>query len=61
MGLMFMYSYGVALPYDGDEEINENFANARIYSNEIVFDNQNVRKAIILTTSSDGIEAYNEE
>ena len=53
----FHDSYGVALPYDGDEEINENFANARIYSNEIVFDNQNVRKAIILTTSSDGIEA----
>lgn len=50
-------SYGVALPYDGKDDINETFANARIYSEEIVFDNQSVRKALVLTTSTVGIES----
>ncbi len=50
-------SYGVALPYDGTEEINEHFSNARIYSDDIVFDNQTVKHALILTTASEGIVA----
>ena len=49
-------SYGVALPYNGEKAINETFANARIYSDDIVFDNQDVRRAIVLTTSTEGIE-----
>ena len=33
-------SYGVAILYDGEDDINESFANARIYSDNIVFDEQ---------------------
>lgn len=49
-------SYGVAIPYDGEEDINESFANARIYSDYIVFDDHSVKKALILSTSAEGIE-----
>ena len=49
-------NYGVAIPFDGDEDINENFANARIYSDSIAFDDHTVKKALILSTSTEGIE-----
>lgn len=49
-------SYGVAIPYDGEDDINESFANARIYSDNIVFDDHSVKKALILSTSTEGIE-----
>ncbi|MEG0835038.1 MAG: PD-(D/E)XK motif protein [Christensenellaceae bacterium] len=55
--IKFIDSYGVALLYDGNDDINETFANARIYSEEIIFDNQDIRKALILTTSTAGIES----
>ena len=50
-------NYGVAIPYDGEDDINESFANARIYSDNIVFDDHTVKKALILSTSTEGIEA----
>ena len=49
-------SYGVAIPYDGEDDINESFANARIYSDNIVFDDHTVKKSLILSTSTEGIE-----
>lgn len=55
--IRFEDSYGVALPYDGIGEINEHFSNARIYSTDIVFNNIGVRKAIVLSTTAEGIEA----
>lgn len=42
-------SYGVAIPYDGGEEINERFANAQIRSDIIAVSNDEEKKAIILT------------
>lgn len=48
----FVDSYGVAIPYDGGQEINENFANARIYSSVIRFNATTERKALLLTTGS---------
>ena len=48
----FVDSYGVAIPYDGKQEINENFANARIYSSVIRFNAATERKALLLTTGS---------
>lgn len=48
-------NYGVAIPYEG-EEINEHFANARIYSDSIVFDDHSIKKALVLSTSTEGIE-----
>lgn len=55
--IRFEESYGVALPYDGAAEINEHFSNVHIYSSNIAFDNAGVHKAIILTTTADGIES----
>ena len=48
----FVDSYGVAIPYDGEQEINENFSNARIYSSVIRFDATTEQKALLLTTGS---------
>ena len=48
----FVDGYGVAIPYDGTEEINENFANARIYSSIIKFSAATERRALLLTTES---------
>lgn len=42
-------SYGVAIPYDGGEEINERFANAQIRSDIIAVSNGEEKRAIILT------------
>lgn len=51
----FMDSYGVAIPYAGEEEINETFANAKIRSTDIRFRDEKIRRAIVLTTDSDEI------
>lgn len=45
-------SYGVAIPYAGEEEINETFANAKIRSTDIKFADEKTRRAIVLTTDS---------
>ncbi|MBD5520792.1 MAG: PD-(D/E)XK motif protein [Lachnospiraceae bacterium] len=52
----FIDSYGVAIPYEGGEEINETFANAKIRSADIRFKNENIQRAIVLTTDSDEIK-----
>lgn len=48
----FVDGYGVAIPYSGEQEINENFANARIYSSMIRFNEETEQKALLLTTES---------
>ena len=53
----FDNGYGVAIPYTGTEEINENFARARIRSTTINFQNGSVQRAIVLTTDADEIES----
>lgn len=52
----FVDCYGVAIPYEGIQEINENFANARIYSSVIRFNAVTERKALLLTTETKDIE-----
>ena len=49
-------SYGVATPYNGEDEINESFANARIRSTEIKILSGDVNRVILLTTDSDVIK-----
>lgn len=51
----FFDNYGVAIPYDGAQEINENFSNARIYTSTIQFNADTERKALLLTTVSKDI------
>ena len=48
--------YGVVLVIEGSEDINEVFANARIVSKEVVFEDGFVRRALTLTSSSAVIE-----
>lgn len=48
----FVDGYGVAIPYSGQQEINENFSNARIYSSVIRFNAETEQKALLLTTES---------
>ena len=45
----FSDSYGVAIPYSGNENINEFFSNAHIKSDTLVESNGSEQKAIILT------------
>ncbi len=49
-------SYGVAIPYTGKEEINENFASARIRSTEIKILQGDVKRVLLLTTNSQDIK-----
>lgn len=42
-------SYGVAIPYEGEEEINEHFSSAQIRSDIISVSNGEATRAIILT------------
>ncbi len=49
-------SYGVTIPYEGVEEINETFASARIRSTSINFQNGNIQRALVLTTDSVSIK-----
>jgi len=51
----FIDSYGVAIPYEGEEDINESFANAKIRSTTIKFMDGNARRALVLTAFSDDI------
>jgi hypothetical protein len=53
--IKFSDSYGVAIPYDGALEINENFSNARIYSSIIRFNSTTDRRALLLTTEATDI------
>ena len=48
----FIDSYGVAIPYNGTEEINESFASAKIRSMTIKFREGDTRRAIVLTTNA---------
>lgn len=49
--------YGVAIPYDGDADINESFANARIYrADNIMASDGIMQRAIVLITNAVGIE-----
>lgn len=50
--IKFDDSYGVAIPYDGEEDINESFANARLRSTEIMVLSGGVKRVILLTTNS---------
>lgn len=45
-------SYGVAIPYEGEEEINENFADAKILSTKIKIASGEFKRVILLTTNS---------
>lgn len=47
--------YGVVLLYDGQEDINESFANARITSKDVAFEGGLVKRALTLTSSSTNI------
>lgn len=49
--------YGVAIPYTGQQEINEIFSNARIYSSMIRLGTDVEQKVLLLTTSSHDIVA----
>lgn len=51
----YIDSYGVAIPYEGEEEINESFANAKIQSAYISFASGRRQRALILTTEDNGI------
>lgn len=52
----FIDAYGVAIPYPGDEDINESFSSAKICSTTISFHNDNTCRALVLTTSSEEIK-----
>lgn len=55
--IKFVDSYGVAIPYEGEEEINESFSNAKIRSTTIHFKEGNAKKALVLTSESTDIRA----
>lgn len=55
--IKFVDSYGVAIPYEGEEEINESFSNAKIRSTTIQFKEGNATKALVLTSESTDIRA----
>ncbi len=52
----FPGEYGVAIPYSGDEIINESFSHARIYSTTINFYGDSSQKVLLLVSDSIGIE-----
>lgn len=53
----FVDSYGVAIPYEGSEEINESFSNAKIRSTTIQFNDGHARKVLVLTSEATEIKA----
>lgn len=55
--IKFVNSYGVAIPYEGEEEINESFSNAKIRSTTIQFKEGNAKKALVLTSEATDIKA----
>lgn len=54
--IKFVDSYGVAIPYEGEEEINESFSNAKIRSTTIQFKEGNAKKALVLTSEATDIK-----
>ena len=55
----FQDGYGVAVPYSGGEEINENFANARIYSRVLNSGaDQNLRALVLSTDLNNSDETF---
>lgn len=54
--IKFDDSYGVAIPYEGNEEINESFASAKIRSMTITFRDGKPQRALALTTTSEEIK-----
>ncbi len=54
--IKFVDSYGVAIPYEGDEEINESFSNAKIRSTTIQFKEGKAKKALVLTSEATDIK-----
>lgn len=48
--------YGVVLIYDGSDEINESFANVRIASKDIVFEDGAIKRTLTLTSDSTEIK-----
>lgn len=50
-------SYGVAIPYAGDDEINESFANAKIQSMMIMFPEGDSYRALVLTATDETIKS----
>lgn len=52
----FPDTYGVAIPYVNGSEVNETFANARIYSGEISLNSGTPQPALILCTEKDDIK-----
>jgi hypothetical protein len=52
----FKEGYGVAIPYDGSDDINESFASAKIRSMTINFKSGETRNAIVLITNSETIK-----
>ena len=48
----FVDAYGVAIPYSGKVDINENFSSAKICSKTIRFHDGNTRRALVLTSSA---------
>ena len=53
----FPDSYGVAIPYEGNEEINESFASAKIRSSNIRLSSGTIIKTLILTTEAENIKS----
>lgn len=53
----FVDSYGVAIPYTGNDEINEKFANARIQSTTMELSGEKeARKVLLLLSSKEAIK-----
>ena len=49
-------SYGVAIPYEGSDDINESFAGAKIRSANISFHDGNIIRALVLTANAEDIK-----
>ncbi len=52
----FPDAYGVAIPYNGDKEINENFANAKILSTSIMLPDGEAKGVLALISYSEDIK-----
>ena len=55
--IMLPDEYGVAIPYEGEESINESFAGARIYSNDsLLLEGGERKRVLMLMTASRDIQ-----
>ena len=50
-------SYGVAIPYDGTDDINESFASAKIRNTNITFHDGRIKRALVLTSDAEDIRS----